>query len=455
MKIMRKMLALTLAAILTMALGGTVFAAGNGKIKITPPDGTDDGATNTYKVYKVFDADGDGTNISYKLRPNHQAAPTGFSVDTAGNVSYSGSSLTDEHIAALADYVTNEDLMDTVTANGKDPVFTKDLPNGYYYITTTTGTVVTIDSTNPTVEVKDKNTVPSVDKKITNANSFDSDGKKALAQVGTNVGYSAKITVGKGAKNYVFHDKMGKGLKYNEDVEIKVNDVQVNSQNYELTKEGEDTFTIKFKDDYIKTLEVGTEIIVTYSAKITSAALTTNPAKNTAWVSYGDDNSSNKTPDSETIVHNAKFTVTKKNNKQEALEGAGFVLKNSAGKYYKLANDEVSWVDNIGDATEYLSDDQGAVPAFTGLADGKYTLIEKTVPTGYNKAEDKEFTIVKGDYQVGNLEQAATVINNAGSELPSTGGIGTGLFYVLGATLMLLAGGAGILKITRKKMSAK
>ena len=94
-------------------------------------------------------------------------------------------------------------------------------------------------------------------------------------------------------------------------------------------------------------------------------------------------------------------------------------------KYYNLTGGVVTWVDSIDNATEYTSDAQGAVTAFKGLANGTYTLIEKTVPAGYNKAADSTFTVAEGDYTTTNLEQTATVKNESGSELPSTGCIGT------------------------------
>ena len=71
--------------------------------------------------------------------------------------------------------------------------------------------------------------------------------------------------------------------------------------------------------------------------------------------------------------------------------------------------------------------------------------------SGDNRAADIDFTIKKSDYSVGNLSQSSTVTNNAGSTLPTTGGIGTTIFYVVGAILVV---GAGVILITRRRMSA-
>lgn len=140
----------------------------DGSIKITPPDGLDASATNTYVIYKVFDATNNGEAISYTLDSRNGALSdamktAGFAVDAAGNVT-GPASLDADAIAAIAAYATHQ--VATVTATGTAAVTATGLGAGYYYITTTTGTVVTIDSTNPSADVRDKNTVPSVDKKL-------------------------------------------------------------------------------------------------------------------------------------------------------------------------------------------------------------------------------------------------------------------------------------------------
>ena len=449
MKKMRKIFALLIAMVMVLGMSTMVFAAGTGSITITPPDGVDTTQTITYKIYKVFDADGNGTAISYKLVSDKTTAPAGFTVDGAGNVSYSGTGtdgqLTQTDIDAIAAYVANDVPVATVTSTGGAAAVAENLPNGYYYITTTTGTVVTIDSTNPSAQVEDKNIVPGVDKTITGASSLDEDGKKALAQVGTVVDYKAEITVGKGQKGYVFKDTMGAGLAYVAD-SLSVKGMTVNTD-YTLAVSGQN-ITVTFNDDAINDLVQNSKITVTYKATVTSDALTVNAAKNTATISYGNNSEFTSEP-SVTEVYNAKFTVTKKDGNGEALKGAGFVIANAEGKYYAIANGVVSWVDSIDAATEYTSDEQGAVTAFTGLANGTYTLIEKTVPSGYNKAADSTFTVKEHDYTAANLEQTAEVTNNSGSELPSTGGIGTTIFYIVGAILVI---GAGVVLVTRRRV---
>ena len=453
MKNMKKIVSLLLAAVMVMAMSISAFAAGTGSITITPPDDVDTSAEITYTIYKVFDADAseDGTKISYKLVSGKTTAPAGFSVDKAGNVTYDGgeevTELTQADIDAIAAYVTDDDIVGTAKSTGGNDAVIENLPNGYYYITTTTGSVVTINSTKPDAEVDDKNVVPGVNKEITGASSYDADGKKALAQVGTEVEYTAIITVGKGQLGYVFKDTLGTGLEY-VDGSLTVTDMTAGTD-YTLAVSGQN-ITVTFEDDSIKGLAQDSEIVVVYKAKVTSAALQDNPAKNTATISYGNDSQYTSKP-SETETYNAKITVIKNDDQNEPLAGAGFVLKNADGKYYKFADGAVSWVDAEADATEYTSGDDGKLDGeFTGLADGTYTLVEKTTPSGYNTAEDKEITIAKGDYSAGNLKQEATVINKAGSVLPATGGIGTTLFYVVGSVLVI---GAAVVLISKRRMT--
>ena len=450
MKMMKKIFALLIAMVMVLGMSTMVFAAGTGSITITPPDDVDTTQTITYNIYKVFDADGNGSAISYKLVSGKTTAPAGFTVDTAGNVTYSGTSttggLTEADIAAIAAYVASDSPVATVTSTGGADAVATGLANGYYYITTTTGTVVTIDSTNPNATVDDKNIIPGVDKKITGASSYDADGKKALAQVGTQVEFTATITVGKGQIGYEFNDTMTSGLTY---VVDSLTVTGIPAAGYTATASGQ-SIKVGFDDDEIAKLAQGAEIVLTYKATITENALNDDPEKNTATISYGNNGQYTSEP-SVTEVYNAQFTVTKQDGEEEPLAGAGFVIANADNKYYKLDNGVVTWVDSIEDADEHVSDAQGAVAAFTGLANGTYTLVEKTVPAGYNKAADQNFTVAEHDCTATNLKQTAKAINTAGSVLPSTGGIGTTIFYIIGAILVI---GAGVVLVTRRRMNA-
>ena len=463
---MDKFLALIVALMIVVA-SMSALAENNGQIAVTT-----NFKDQTYKLYQIFDAvvdagrtDG-GEGISYKLmsgKNDFKATPTGgteidgsrwFKVDSVGNVTLAEgvTSITfDDTFKAWAIAYGNKIGNDLTAASDNDTnVKWTGLADGYYFISTTTGSLVTVDSITPNVNVEDKNSIPGVDKKITGASNISDEGKKALAQIGTDVTYTAVVTVGKGSKNLVFHDKMDTGLTFkgNTDVTVVSDDIEVGANWYEIkaTPDSGDTITITFKDG----LKEGSKITITYKATINENALTA--LENDAKVTYGDNNTS--TQESKTKTYNAEIAVVKydgakANNK--FLGGAGFKLKNSEGKYYKLTGTVVSWEDTEAAGDEHTSStSDGKVPAFTGLAAGTYTLVETTVPAGYNKAADVPVTIAEADYSTDNLSQTKEIENNKGTELPSTGGMGTTLLYVVGSILVLAA---VVLLVTKRRMS--
>ena len=485
MKNAKRIFALLIAMIMVLGMSTAVFAAGTGSITITPPTGTQSTTTNTYKIYKVFDADGDGTNISYKIisgKASSIVATDGlskFEADAAGNVFYyertsttadwvvntTQRQLSPAMVTAIGTYVGSDSEVATATSTGTADAVASNLPNGYYYITTSTGTVVTIDSTNPNAEVNDKNVVPPVTKTITAVEygQLDAAGKAAVAQVGTTVDYTATVTVKAGMKNYVFHDTMSTGLALTGTPTVTASPAVPSSYGtwYTIkpTPDTGDSLTITFKDG----LPVDTVITITYKATITADALTVDYAHNTAKVTYGDSNSSTSEPS--TKVYFGQIEALKKDGKNTAatdddtaLSGAGFVLKNSDNKYYKLADGVVTWVDSIDNADVHTTGSDGKVPAFTGLGAGTYTLVEKVVPSGFNQAADVTGLVVpapttNASGEVTNVAalkvDAGTILNNKGTVLPTTGGIGTTVFYILGGLLIV---GAGVTLIAKRRV---
>ena len=464
MKKFKKIMAVVAAMAMTAAMSFASLA------------GTNDGSISvkknfkgqTYKLYQIFDAttklkdDGSLDAISYRLldgKNDLKATVDGNEVDgakwfdvTNGNVS--GKSTLTETVLKSNDfrawveaYANNITPDKTATVDNDDNVKWDSLAEGYYFVTTTTGSLVTVDSIKPNQELEDKNTVPTVDKKITGAPSISADGKKALQQIGQNVEYTATVTVGKGSKNLVFHDKMTDGLSFNPDsVEV----TGVDSDKYTIVKKPTDGDTLDVT--FVDGIPENTEIKITYKAVITKEAVTSSQ-ENDAKISYGDNNTYSE--DHKTDVYNAEIAVVKYDGKKEDgkfLAGAGFKLKNDDGKFYKYdeKNKVVSWVDEK-EADEHFSVAEGGkVPAFVGLANGTYTLTESTVPSGYNKAADTTVEIKSEDYTGDNLSLSKTVDveNIKGSTLPTTGGMGTTILYVAGAILVIA--GAAVLVIKKR-----
>ncbi|WP_288806633.1 SpaA isopeptide-forming pilin-related protein, partial [uncultured Streptococcus sp.] len=168
------------------------------------------------------------------------------------------------------------------------------------------------------------------------------------------------------------------------------------------------------------------------------------------------------------IVFTYKVVVNKVDQDGAALPGAGFTL-------YKKVNGEWTAVKTISadEATAAENSDKKNIFTFSGLDDGDYKLSETTTPNGYNTIDDVEFTVT-ADHDItsdspalnsvtgtGSLEFTSNttagslttdVVNKKGSVLPSTGGMGTTILYVVGTILVLAA---GILLVTKKRMDAK
>lgn len=122
-----------------------------------------------------------------------------------------------------------------------------------------------------------------------------------------------------------------------------------------------------------------------------------------------------------------------------------YVLKNEDGKYYKYdpASHNVTWVNDVANATKITSDSPSSEPVFKGVADGTYYVEEVQTPHGYNPLEDPQEVVVNG-------ADATAVINyGAGAQLPSTGAAGTIAFIGIGS---LLAIGAGLFLVTNARM---
>ena len=159
-------------------------------------------------------------------------------------------------------------------------------------------------------------------------------------------------------------------------------------------------------------------------------------------------------------VFSGHITFEKRDNHNNILAGAKFVVKNLDGQYAKLNGSGHtwafdSWVDDAEQATVITTENTTAAVIVRGLKSGIYTLVETEAPNGFVKGSDTEITINKelseeqGNRLIRLFTEKAIVINTQGSELPETGGIGTTIFYVVGGGLMAAA---AILLITKKRM---
>lgn len=494
MKRMKKLLAVVLAVAvaLTMGIAGSAMAfaaddepaSGGGTTATAPTTGSVTVNPNfkgqTYTLYKIFDAQitfddqGKQKAITYKLPSGKTLDSTGaqwFEVNNNGFVDKKAT-LTDDVMksAAFKDWVKSfgaqEGQAKKAASDNDTSVKWEQIPFGYYFVDSTLGALIGVDSDNPDVVIRDKNDLPSVDKEITSAKNgavkndptktAESDQGKneaAIAQVGDKIGYKLTVSAKPGAEKYIVTDTLSNGLTAPADTAVTVSCTSpaITASDYTVTVNGQ-VITVEFKQTWLNKITEAATIVIEYQATLNGNAVigqAGNP--NTVKLTWGhsSDEDVNYSED-DAKVYTAQISATKKDDKGQPLKDAGFVIQKGS-KYYKLSDGVVTWVDSIDDADEHVSGTDGAVAAFTGLPNGTYTLVEKTVPKGYNKLEDKTFTIADDNFTDTNLKQTATVTNNAGTTLPSTGGIGTTIFYILGALLVIVS---GIVLIARRRLSA-
>lgn len=347
---------------------------------------------------------------------------------------------------------------------------------GYYLVDTTTGSLCSVDTANPNATINEKNKVPPVKKQV-QEDSDSSWGDSDTAQIGDTVNFRITITADKGAQNYVLHDDMSNGLTLTQgSIKVYVGQVdanhELNAANYTVaTSELTDScdFEITFAQTYLDTITSQTDLIVTYSATLNSdAAISTDKNTNKAQLQYGDDN---RTEWSETSIDTFKFQIVKTDDQNKLIDGAEFQLytQQTGGTSlplvdkgdgtYRLATS----TDTTTTTTIVVKDGQAVVEGLDSDSATKYYLEETKAPAGYNKLDGRvEITMDKGNLvaQISHDSQSGGdtwtsggvhVVNKTGSELPSTGGMGTTVLYIVGAVLVL---GAGITLVVRRRMNS-
>ena len=308
-----------------------------------------------------------------------------------------------------------------------------------------------MDSITPDVEVEDKNSLPSHDKKqATSANGTFGNDLVEL-NIGDTVYYQTDITIGKGSdKDITLTDTMTSGLTLNHgEGQITVtllNGEPVDPNEYELTSVSDQGFTLTLKESYVSEPNKDDVIIVAYSAVINDSAVVDSDTanSNTATLKY-----SQQTATDTVYVATYDFLLMKTDG-IKYLPGSGFKLYGSkdGDDQIKVSRDSetgIYYVDPSAPADKnILVDDEHGVNIH-GLKPGKYYLEETVTPPGYNTLTGRqEFIITSGQTSPKNV----TVENNAGTELPSTGGRGTTVLYAVGAALVI---GAAILLIARRR----
>lgn len=475
-------LTLVMAFVMTLTMKVTTFAAGK-EYTIKAPK-TD----HVYEIYQIFTGDVSGTTLSNVKWGQNGTGTEGETVD----------STTLDAIKGIDKDASDQTKLETIkkyvdlTGNPYKTVKngTVDVPEGYYLIKDKDNSLTNQNDVYTTYIVqvsKDLTITPKADKpqsekKVkdtndTNDTTGDTTGWQDSADydIGDNVPFQLTGTVTSKYADYkaykfVFHDKESAGLTFNADsVKVYVDGKQISS-GYEVTTSPEDghTFDVVFKDlKQISEVKAGSKITVEYTSKLNDKAVIGSAGNpNTMHLEYSNNpnddqgGETGKTPEDIVIVFTYKTIINK-------VDASGAALKGAEFKLYKVMKDgskkEVAVVKNP----------EGTTFTFNGLDDGDYILRETTTPDGYNSISDIKFRItashdvlsdspalkdLTGDKVTGEIELIAdktagsltsNIVNQKGSELPETGGMGTTAMYLVGGVLVA---GALLLLITKRRM---
>lgn len=496
-KAMKKLMAALLAVAMVCAMAIPAFADGSSStssaavIKYTiaaPHNG------HTYEIYQIFTGDYDAlqpsmlTNIKWGKNGTGTA---GEAVDQTvlDELSHVASYTSDsDKLDVIDKYVTLTNPVETITNGGSVEVV-----GGYYLIKDQDGSVPSSETYTPyivsvvgNVIIKPKsNEVPKFTKKLKDTN--DTTGEVSRWQDSADYDIDDKIpfrlqgTVSKDFDSYktyyyAFHDVEEKGLTFDPNsVEVFVGDevtgTKIDASNYTVVTSPTDgcTFEIVFDDlKKVTGVTANSIITVTYESTLnTDAVLGAQGNVNTAKLEYSNNPRGNGTgtpPWDNVIVFTYKVVVNKVDQAGQPLVGAQFTLTKK-----------------INGGTEVIKtmtiDSSETQFTLSGLDDGEYTLTETVTPAHYNTISPITFTVkadhtitweterrediltsLSGNKVIGEItfdvdktagSLTTNVVNNIGTTLPGTGGIGTTIFYVIGGGLMAVA---AILLITKKRM---
>ena len=496
-KTFKKLMAALLAVALLCAMAVPAFAAegasgtsaGNGSITIN--NAVDNMHYNFYRILDIATHTGTEpyTGVVYKTNPTwkdfiEQSTWENYlTVNTDGTVTVkaaaeNNSDFAASFAAAASTYATTNhisaDYADQLPVNHQ--VHLTGVTLGYYLVSSTgwdsNQTIIcSLDTTKPNAEINEKNGKPSISKKV-EEDYTNGLGSKNDADIGQYVKFQTTVTVTDGNPyNYIVTDTMSAGLTFvQNDIEHALS-VTVNGEvfnQYTLRSTSDRGFTIHFNDADSKhsVLQPNDSVVVTYYAVINQNAVVGNSGNNnTATLTYGKNSENGGSSTTTTYVWS--FDVHKYTGENTALAGAVFQILNSdASKtaHFVLDNTTgaykfVSWDASEGSVTDVTTPDNGNIK-FEGLDSGSYKLREVKAPDGYNKlAQDIDFSIDGVNAATPGTVHYSTdktgridVLNNAGATLPSTGGMGTTLFYVIGGGLMVAA---VVLRVTKKRMENK
>ncbi|MCR5052957.1 MAG: isopeptide-forming domain-containing fimbrial protein [Streptococcus sp.] len=474
-----KLIFATLLSVLFAFTGGGKAFADDSTYTLTI-NGTTIG--HTYEVYQVFNVQvaDDGTTLS-DVSWGSGVTPFSYAGISSMNPKEIADSLGSEDNSAVAksfaaSVAANLRTATTSVTASTTSVAIPGLTAGYYLVkdanedsnfflvAVTKDITATVKNGTPTVEKKVKDTNDTTGETSDWQDSADYD-------INDSVPFQLTATLPSNLDDYTeyyleFSDTLSSGLTYNKDAKVYLDN---DGARTDVTS----AFTIaddgsSFKIDNLKSLDgvtSSTKVIVEYTATLNENAVIGSAGNpNTVKLIYSNNPGSTgkgETPEDTVIVFTYKVIVNKVDQDGKALAGAGFTLYKKVNDTWKQIGDEITGVTTF---------------EFKGLDDGDYKLSETTTPAGYNTISDIGFRIRASHKELSDsptLDQLSwlnlgtlipvnhaqsivngsftfDVINKKGTVLPSTGGMGTTLLYVVGTILVLAA---GALLVTKKHVS--
>jgi len=460
MRNMKKLISLVLA--LAMVLMVAVASAAT--ITINRDNSweasTEEARNATYTWYRILDVDlTDADHPVYTLSGDSAAAKvTALASVFDANLAADGkyyitlkSGTTDEALfTALGTIVAaNATLFPgTEVTSAANPVTLDVGADGYFFIKASNGKDVAVQTSGSTT-ITEKNDYPTIDKKQKKA--ADSTYSEAVipAEIGTYVDYQVTVHVPTDAtKTIAVIDTMTAGLDYDEETGLTLSPNVTYSV---LTSEDAGysstaAWQIKFSPEVVEANR-GNDIVITYRALITEAALTDTGRENEVTLNYDNGNYILK----DDTDYTSYFTGIEKvdgSNTETKLEGVKFTLT-ANGVAFNVTKSGDYYIPG-GASNEVVTDSNGLI-IIRGLDNtkGDYVLTETETNAGYNLLETpKTLTLVEDTTTAYATDNFDKVVNNKGTTLPSTGGIGTTIFYIVGGLLLV---GAAIVLVARRK----
>lgn len=473
-------LAMVMVFAMTLTTKVTTFAAGK-EYTITAPKND-----HVYEIYQIFTGDVSGTTLSnVKWGANgtgtKDEAVESSVLDALKGIDKAASVQT--KLETIKKYANLKSTPFNTVTNGANVK----VPEGYYLIKDTDESLAGKDDSYTTYIVKvagdvnftPKSDKPSSEKKVKDTN--DTEGTTTNWQdsadydIGDKVPFQLTGTVASNYDDYkvykfTFHDKESDGLTFDKDsVKVYVDGNEIKTGYTVTTPAGDgDTFDVAFDDlKQITGVKAGSKITVEYESTLNeNAVLGSAGNPNTMHLEYSNNpndaqgGETGKTPDDKVIVFTYKVVINKVDENKQPLTGAEFTLKKKlkSGAYKEI---------------EVVKANEGTTFTFAGLDDGEYVLEETKTPEGYNtispitftitaehkiESDDPQLTELNGNKVSGKIEftpntaegsLTSNIVNQKGSELPETGGMGTTAMYLVGGVLVA---GAVLLLITKRRM---